>query len=179
MPEVVDLKKARLVSAARRGFRNWKSKFEETFDSDTRLRHISLSTIAFLALGKNETTFYLYDLIMNVEGLGSGFEFRELDSAKGMAVLDRYLFLLDRIRFETMKRLGWLEDYPGEDLSLVELIVQFDELAPSLQARPPGLSRQHPAYDDFRQMTTREREEFVRKLIPEAVKKMQNHSVTT
>jgi hypothetical protein len=37
---------------------------------------------------------------MNLLTLGSGFEFDELHSKQKMAVVDRYLFLLDRIRFE-------------------------------------------------------------------------------
>jgi hypothetical protein len=178
LPEIVDLEKARLDYAVKRAFRNWKSQFEEDFGSDTLLQHISHKTLVFLVRGMGESTFYLYDLIMNLQNLGSGFEFRQLNSKEGMAVMDRYLFLLDRIRFEYMRRLGWLESYPGENFSLVELIIHFDEMAPSLQTKPPLLNRQHAAYDVFCDMNISEREEFIRKLIPEALKKAQDHSTT-
>jgi len=178
MTDVVDLKKAQLEMKARRGYRNWTSKFGEDFTLSTRLPHITNNTLAFLSHGKEKGSFYLYDLIMNLQGLGSGFEFNELDTKDMMSVIDRYLFLMDRIRFEYIKRLGWLESYPGEEYTLVELIIQFEKLAPDLQAKPPLLSRDHPAYSNYRRMNSFEREELIRKLIPEALKEIQDHSTT-
>jgi len=178
MTEVVDLKKAQLEMRVRRGYRNWTSKFGEVFTSSTRLPHISNNTLAFLSHGKEMGSFYLYDLIMNLQGLGTGFEFNELDTKDKISVIDRYLFLLDRIRFEYIKRLGWLDSYPGEDVPMVEFIVQFDQLAPGLQAKPPSLSKDHPDYSKFRQMNSFEREELIRKLISEALKEIQDHSTT-
>ena len=97
---------------------------------------------------------------MNLQGLGSGFEFNELDTKDKMSVIDRYLFLLDQIRFEYIKRLGWLESYPGEEFTLVELIIQFDQLAPGLRAKPPSLSKDHPDYSKFRDMNSFQKEEL-------------------
>jgi hypothetical protein len=174
--EVVEIKKARLEMAVRRGYRNWKSQFKEDFGFQTHLSDISTKTLISLGYGKEKSTFYLFDLIMNIENLGSGFEFSEIDPKDKMAVLDRYLFLLDRTRFEYMKRLGWLENYPGEDFSLVDLILGFDRLAPRLQANTPTLSRDHDAYDEFQRMNVFEREELVRKLIPQALKHMEDQS---
>ena len=166
MSNVVDLEKARLDMMSRRGYRNWVSRFGEDFDLDTRLCDISLKSLVFLAQGKDKSTFYLFDLIMNLLSLGSGFEFNELNSKEKMTVMERYLFMLDRIRFEYMKRLGWLEGYPAEEFTLVELIVRFDQLAPRLQARTPYLRRDHPDYDKFCNLNTFEMEELIRKLIP-------------
>ena len=95
-----------------------------------------------------------------------------------MIVMDRYLFLLDRIRFEYMKRLGWLDSYPGEEFTLVEIVIKFDRLAPGIQAKPPVLSRDHPAYHKFCKMNLIEKEELIRKLIPQALKEIQDHSTT-
>lgn len=178
MTEVVEIQKARLEMAVRRGYRNWKSQFKEDFGLETRLADISTKTLVSLAHGKERSTFYLLDLIMNLENRGSGFEFSELNPKEKMTVLDRYLFLLDRIRFEYMKRLGWLESYPGEEYSLVDLILRFERLAPRLQGNTPTLSRDHPDYDDFRNRNVFEREELIRKLIPKALKHMENHSRT-
>jgi hypothetical protein len=176
--EVVEIKKARLEMAVRRGFRNWKSQFGEDFGPETHLSDISTKTLISIGYGKEKSTFYLLDLIMNLENLGSGFEFSEIDPKAKMAVLDRYLFILDRTRFEYMKRLGWLENYPGEEFALVDLIVEFDRLAPRLQANIPTLSRDHDAYDEFQKMNVFEREELVRKLIPRAIKHMEDQSTT-
>lgn len=164
--------------AVRKGFRNWKSQFGEDFNAGTRCSDLSEKTLALLAQGKDKSTFYLFDLIMTLEDLGSGFEFNELNPKEKMAVMDRYLFLLDRLRYEYMKRLGWLSEYPGQTDALIDLILHFDVLGPEYQSRTPHLSPDHPAFDKFTKMNTFEREEFVRKLIPQALKDIQNHSST-
>ncbi len=164
--------------AAKKAYRNWVSKLGESFNAKTQLSHISLRSIVFLAQGKEKSPFYLHDLIMNLLNLGSGFEFEELDSKQKMAVVDRYLFLLDRIRFEYMKRLGWLESYPGEEFTLVDFVIQFEALAPGLQTKTPVLSRNHPDYERFSKMGAFEKEEFIRKLIPKALREIQDSSTT-
>jgi hypothetical protein len=175
-PRVISLAEGRLLMAAKRGFRNWESRFKEPFDLNTRLPHISIRTLSYLAQGKDKGTFYLYDLIMNLHDLGSGFEFNELSPKEKMRIIDQYLFLLDQIRFECMKRLGWLESYPGEQFTLVELISQFEKLAPSIQAEVPVLSPNHAAHAQYTAMNTYEKESIIRKLIPEALKRIQTLS---
>ena len=177
-PHIIDLEEGRLLMAVKKGYRNWESRFKERFALETRLSQISIRTLSFLAQGKDKGTFYLYDLIMNLQNLGSGFEFNELSPKKKMAIIDQYLFMLDQIRFECMKRLGWLESYPGEALTLVELIRQFDTLAPGIQAEVPLLSRRHAGYEQYSMMNTYEKEGFIRKLIPEALKEIQDYSTT-
>jgi hypothetical protein len=174
MTDVVDLDKARLAAAAKKGYRNWTSQLEGSFDLETRLSHISIECLGLLAKGKEKSTFYLHDLIMNLLNLGSGFQFYELDSNEKMQVVDRYLFVLDRIRFEYMKRLGWLDDYPGEEMTIVNLILQYDELAPGMQAKAPMLSRNHPAYEKFSHMDAFDREGLMRGLIPKVLKEIQD-----
>jgi len=178
MQQVIDLEKRRLMLAVRRGFRNWTSRFKEEFGPDTRLCDLSFETLACLARGKDKGAFYLYDLIMNLKNLGSGFEFHELDPKNKMAVMDLHLFLLDRIRFECMRRLGWLEAYPGEEFTLVELIMQFDRLAPGLQAKIPLLSQDHPDYPQFFRVSTFDKEGVIRRLIPRLMKEIEAYSNT-
>lgn len=178
MSQVIEMEQGRLQMAVKRGYRNWKGQFREDFDEHTRFSDLSQETLAYLAQGKEKGTFYLYDLIMNLTWMGSGFEFNELSSKDKMTVIDQYLFLLDRIRFECMKRMGWLESYPGEDFTLVELITRFEELAPGLQAKVPVLSPHHPGYEEYAGMSTLDQEAFVRKLIPRAVSEIRNYSTT-
>lgn len=178
MTDIVDIQEARLALAVRRGYRNWRTQFGDEFGAQTRCSTLTDRTLALLAQGKDKSTFYLFDLVMALENLGSGFEFNALNPKEKMAVMDRYLFLLDRIRYEYMKRLGWLAEFPGEEFSLVELILSFNDLAPRLQAQAPLLSTEHPAYAAFTKMNAFEREEFIRKLIPEALKEIENHSTT-
>jgi hypothetical protein len=178
MKQVIHIENFRLDAAVRRGFRNWKSRFKEDFGRDTHLSQFSPDTLTFLVRGKEGSLFYLWDLIMNLEGMGSGFEFNELHSRQKMAVIDRYLFLLDSLRYEYMKRLGWLECYPGDDLSITELILGFDQFEQDLEAQIPVLSRTHPEFAKFDPMDSLEKKEFIRKLIARALKMLQNQSVT-
>jgi hypothetical protein len=172
MPDIVDIEKARLELKARKAYRNWVSQFREDFGLSTCLSHISDKTLSFLAKGAGDSTFYLYDFIMNLQDLGSGFEFNELNPKDKMTVMDKYLFLLDRIRFEYMSRLGWLSSYPGEEFTLTELIIKFDQLAPGMHAKPPALSEDHPSYQKFCEMSQFGKEELVRKLVYEALKEV-------
>ena len=169
MSEIVDIEKARLEIRAKKGFRNWTGRFEYFFGLSTRMKDIPENPLAFLAEGNQESSFYYYDLIMNIKDLGPGFEFDELAPADKLTAIDIHLFLLDRTRYEYMKRLGWLDGYPGEKYTLVELIMNFDDLAPDIQARPALLSRSHPCYREYISKNLFEKEEIIRKLIPEAL----------
>lgn len=176
MSEVIDIEEGRFQVAVRKGFRNWNSRFAEKFDEYTKISEMSFETISFLAQGKEKAPFYIYDLIMNIREMGSGFDFYELSPNRKMAVIDQYLFLLDRFRFECMKRLGWIRSYPGEDSPLAELIVHFERLGPELQSTAPVLSEDYPGYSRYREMNLLDKEAFIRKLIPRALKKAEDYS---
>lgn len=178
MTDIVDLAKARLDINVGKAYRNWIGRLGEDFGLSTCLCHISGKSLRLLAGGAGDSPFYIYDLIMNLQGLGSGFEFNELDSKDKMIVMDRHLFLLDLIRFEYMKRLGWLESYSGEESPIVDLILHFDQLAPGMHARPPVLNKDHPDYSRFCEMNQFEKEEFIRKLVGEALQKIVDYPVT-
>ncbi len=174
MSQVIDLEENRLILAVKKGFRNWTKRFNEPFGLTSRISQLSSGTLAFLAQGRETGGFFFYDLIMNLKGFGSGFEFDTLGPQKKMAVIDRYIFLLDRIRFECMKRLGLLQFYPGEERTLVDLIIHFDQLAPLLQAELPELSSNHPDYEIYAKMNTHDKEVFIRKLIPKVLEAFQD-----
>ncbi len=178
MTVVIDLKSAGLELAAKRGFRNWRTRFKENFGTETRCSDFSERTLTLLVKGKDGGAFYFFDLIMALLNHSSGFEFIDLDPSEKMGVMDRYLFLLDTMRYEFMKRLGWLEDYPGEGYTVVELILSFDQLAPRLQARTPELSKSHPSYEAYCRMSAFAKEEMIRKLIPRALRKIEDFSPT-
>jgi len=178
MPQLIDMEEGRRLLAAKRGFRNWVSRFKEDFGPKTRLCDLSLPTLYFLAQGRDKGAFYLYDLIMGLKSLGSGFEFHELDPKNKMKVMDLHLFLLDRVRFECMKRIGWLQSYPGEELTLVELIFEFERLAPGLQAKIPLLSPSHPEFPRFSAANVFDKEGVIRRLIPGLIKEIEGYSDT-
>ncbi len=179
MTQVISLEKGKTRILAKKAFRNWKSRFKEDFDPETCLGHISLETLSFLAQGKDKNTFYLYDLIMGLNHLGSGFEFNELSPKNKMRVIDQYLFLLDRIRYEGMKRLGWVKHYPGEEIPMVEMITRFEILAPNLQGQIPMMDPDYAGSKEFFSVTTFEKEGVVRKLIPRLLQMLQPFTKAT
>jgi hypothetical protein len=172
MSEIVDIEKARLEIRVKKGFKNWGGQFEYSFGLSTCMEDIPDKALAFLAEGDEKSSFYYYDLIMNLKDLGSGFEFNELEPEDKLTAIDIHLFLLDRARYEYMKRLGWLDCYPGEEYPLVELIANFDDLAPDIQAKPALLSQSHPCYREYISKNLFEKEEIIRKLIPKALNKI-------
>ena len=174
MSQVIDINESRMLVATRRAYRNWNSHFKEEFGPVTRTCHLSLGTLSYLAQPKEKGTFLLYDLIMNLKGLGSGFEFEGMSPDKKMIVIDHYLFLLDRLRFECMKRLGWLQEYPGEEYPLVELISDYEMLAPGLCAKIPVPGPDFPPCGDYYRMNNFEREAHIRKQIPTALEAIES-----
>lgn len=175
MTEVISLEKGKAHLLAKKAFRNWRSRFHENFTPDTCLGHISMAPLSFLALGKEKGTFYLYDLIMGLNQLGSGFLFNELSPRNKMRVIDQYLFLLDRIRYECMKRLGWIAHYPGEEIPLVEMIIRFQDLAPNLQAQVPTMNPDYEGSKEYFSVTPYEKEGVIRKMIPKLMKELQKY----
>jgi hypothetical protein len=172
MSEIVDIDKARLELRAKKSFKKWSNHFDCSFGISTKMKDIPDKALAFLAEGSPKSSFYYYDLIMTLRSLGSGSKFNEIEPAHKMAVIDIHLFLLDRARYEYMKRLGWLASYPGEEYPLAELIMNFDDLAPDLQAKPAVLSQSHPRYREYNSKNLFEKEQIIRKLIPDALNKI-------
>jgi len=178
MGKIVDIGKIKREIAIKKGFRNWESVFKERYTGDTRLRDLSIKTLIYLGKGKEDAPFYIYDLIMNLLGMGSGFQFYELKKDQKLFLMDCYLFLLDRIRFEIMRRLGWIESYPDQDQTIVDMITMFKGVETSIPLRLPQLSKEHPEYRRFIRMSDFEKEEFIRRMIPKALKKIVSYSTT-
>ena len=176
MTEIIDLREKRAHKMAGKAFRNWRKRFGEEFGMDTRISDISMPTLAFLASGGEDATFYIYDLVMNLLSGASGLQFESLSADEKIRVTERYFFLLDQFRFECMKRIGWIRNCPGENYRIVELIGSFDTVAPGLQACTPMLSESHPRYGEFAELRAIERESFVRGLIPDVLSELESRS---
>lgn len=178
MSDVIDLRRRLIARGVERALRNWRKRFHEEFAVDMTFSSLSMPTLSFLAMGREDSAFYFYDLIMNTRGMGSGFEFNLLKPTQKMLVTDQYLFLLDQARYECMQRFGWLRSRPGEGFKIIELIEDFDLVAPSIQADIPALSPSHPRYDEFSDLGVIERESFIRGLIPAVLDELERYSST-
>ncbi len=181
MARVLDMNEGKRRLAAKKGFDPWSRRFRTSLDEDTSIRQLDDSVIRYLVRGGEDSATALYELIMGIGGLGPGTRFHYLDSASKMSVTDITLFLLDLVRFETMYRLGWLEDYSFLEVPLVDLIQSFKHQFSAARHSSPPLCSTHPLYEEYAAEFEGDRNSFVRKLIPEAIKTfcdMEDDSVT-
>ncbi len=171
MAEVIDLERFRAKIAADQGFRTWLARFQEQFGPDTRLADLSASTLLFLATPGEENLYVYFDLVMGAQGLGGSARFRldEVDNAEKLRIMDTAFALVDRVRFEVMRRLGWVEDVPGEELPLIQLVRRAWRQGDAFSREAPELSQQHPDYPAFARLAGLDRVVFIRRLIPRAV----------
>lgn len=171
MAEIIDLERFRQKIAADQGFRTWLRRFREQFGPETRFKDVSDRTLLFLATPGEDHLYVFFDLVMGAEGLGSSLRLRlnDLDHPAKQRLLDLVLELLDRSRFEVMRRLGWVHSVPDEELSIIQVLQEARRRKQTFSCQPPSLSPQHPEYVRYQSLPARDRDIFVRRLIPPAV----------
>jgi hypothetical protein len=110
---------------------------------------------------------------MGVKNLGKGAQFHSLDTSQKMAIMDIAIFLLDQLRFECMRRLGWINGYATMTIPMVDLISKFETGFAAAKNQTPELSPAHPRYQDYLNEFDMDRGAFLRRLIPEAIETFQ------
>lgn len=170
MGSLLYISECRRRIAAKKVLNPWLRRFGISFDENTSIRRLDHRVIKSLVMGGEDSSSALYELIMGIKGLGPAARFHYLDSKSKMGVTDITLFLLDLVRFEAMYRLGWLEDYPFLEISLVDLVQSFQDKFSAAGNGAPALSAAHPLYEKYAAEFEGDRNSFVRKLIPEAIK---------
>lgn len=168
--EVIDLERFRTKMAADQGFRTWLARFQEQFGPDTRLRDLSPTTLLYLASPGEENLYVFFDLIMGSRGLGGSLRFRlnDLEQDDKLKIMDTAFALVDRVRFELMRRLGWVE-VAGDEETIIGLVRQAWRRANDFSRAVPSLSKTHPDYPAYARLNTMDRVVFIRRLIPRAV----------
>lgn len=171
MAEVIDLERFRAKMAADQGFRTWLARFQEQFGPQTRLQDLSPQTLLYLATPGDENLYVNFDLIMGAQGLGGSLRFRldDLDYPAKMKIMDTAFALLDRERFEIMRRLGWVKEPPGLNTPIIELVQQAWRLGADFARQVPQLSSGHAAYQAYAKLSPMDRVVYIRRLIPQAV----------
>jgi hypothetical protein len=86
-----------------------------------------------------------------------------------MRVVDIHLLLADHVRFEMMRRLGWLTGLPCQDISLIEMIQRFEALKQQSKLHPPELNDSHPDHGAYRQLARGDQEVFIRRMLRDAI----------
>jgi hypothetical protein len=169
--EIIDLERFRSKIAADQGFHSWLSRFQEQFGPETRLQDLSSSTLLYLATPGEENLFVFFDLVMGAQGLGGSVRFRldDLDNDVKMQIMDTAFALVDRVRFEVMRRLGWVVPAPDAKAPIIQLVRRAWRLGAGFGQEPPALSPEHTDYPAYARLTPMDRVVFLRKLIPRAV----------
>ena len=173
MGEVIQLETVRRQLAAKRGFHYWSRRFGEVLSENTRLQDLSDATLGKLIQAGEQTTQALNELIMGVQNIGPENQLQWMNNTQKMAIMDMAIFLIDQIRFECMRRLGWIESYQTINTSLVDIISDFADWHSSGQAYTPALAPDHPRYGEYQKEFDTDRMAFVRRLIPEAIETFQ------
>ena len=169
MANVIYIDQYKNQKLSRRCFNSWKVRFRETYTNSTQLAEISDKTLLYLATPGEKSTSTFYELIQNINDLTPQQPNPTTDSATEVEKMDIHFYLADKVRFEMMVRLGWLESYPQQQLPIIELVRQFKENHLDLFNNPPQLSTNHPGYEEFRKLIIREQELFIRKLFVSAL----------
>ena len=169
MTKVVDLQKYRTKSVEQKGFGPWQKRFAETFDSATRLENLSDSTLYYLAQPGESSSVAYYEVIMGILGLGPAIKFYYLDNSEQMLVVDLHLFLADQIRFEMMRRLNWITGFEGRKYSILMMVQEYNRIKENCRENPPELARSNSDYAGYHQLTTGDKEVFIRRMLQEAL----------
>ena len=173
MAVILDLQQQRRHLLAKRGFETWTRRFSDSFDEETCLEDLSDTTLRTLIQSEEASSMLLYGLIMGFMGLGKGAKFFDLESRARMEVMDISLFLLDQLRFEVMRRLGWVEPSPFCLVPLLDLVERFSTVYSGMKNQTPDLLKSHPRYREYQEVFEGDRAVFVRKMIPDAIQAFQ------
>jgi hypothetical protein len=174
MTKIVDLQTYRVKAVEQRGFGPWKKRFGESFDAQTRLANLSDQTLYFLAQPGEPSSVAYYEVSMGVLNLGPAAKFHYLGNMEQLLVVDLHLFLADQVRFEMMRRLGWIRDFEGLKYGIIELIQKFEELKDNFRLNPPILAESRPDFAEYARLTSGDKEVFIRRMLNQALDTFKN-----
>ncbi len=169
MAEIFNLDQLRSQLLEQKVFSPWRKRFGHSFTSDTRILNIPDQTLLYLSQPGEESALAFYELIMGVLDLGPAINFSNIDKQAQLYVMEIHLFLSDLFRFEMMRRLGWIDPIECGINSLIELVMHFDTYKNFCREKPPQLSKTHPDYNAYQTLHERDREGFIRRLLPGAL----------
>ena len=175
MAKVVSLESLKNQKAAKRGFREWQRRFKTLpiLDEHTRWSDLPDELILFLAEDDEDSRPIIHDLLTGTLGLGSGYEFESLPPDQLLPLLDIYFILIDQVRFECMRRLGWVNEIPLGNKPIIGLIKDSKPGVISTLTETPRPTPKHPAYPEYCLLKEMEKMACIRRTIPEAVKQFQ------
>lgn len=170
MGKLVDIKEFNLTRAAKSGAARWSAHFKgQILTRRTTLEEISGEELIGLGRIDQEAAYRLQDIVMAILELGAHAKFDYLSPRDKLKVIDSYLFLADQVRFECMRRLGWVRGFPGEGRPLVEIVLYPIEIKKEHLSTPPEMLDAHPRYGEWFKRRTMDGEAVIRSIMPEAL----------
>jgi hypothetical protein len=169
MAKIVNLQVYRDKELEQRCFGPWQRRFGEPYKNKTRLSDLSDKTLYYLALPGDNSTNAFYEFIMGVLGLGLSPKFHYLQNEDQLQVVDIHLFLADQVRFELMRRLGWLQNFSSENETLLSMVQKITDFKAASRESPPILAESHPEYDAYQELTQGDKEVLIRRLLQDAL----------
>jgi hypothetical protein len=173
MAVILELQHERRRIVARRGFAGWAKRFPDLLNEKTCMADLSDTMLRALGQSGEASSTLIHDLVIRLMGLGNGVGFHDLAREARLAVMDVSMFLLDQIRFEVMRRLGWVENSPVFHVPILDLVERFPTVYSSMKGHSPALLRSHPRYHEYQKAFEGDRSVIVRRLIPDALEAFQ------
>lgn len=169
MGELVNLGEHRRNRVAVMAFGRWEQKVGFRPPPEARISDLPDPVLACLAELGREATLAIYDLVLGVRGWGPGERFSFLEAKPKVEALDAFLFLADQVRFDLMRRLGWVRGVASESYSLLELAARPQDIQTQFQPPLPVLTPQYPRFGEVERRLSVEPAAVIRSLIPEAL----------
>jgi hypothetical protein len=169
MNKIVDLERYRSQVLKQRYFGAWEERFGEEFALSDRLTDISDQSLYRLACPGDDSNQAFYEVIMGTLELGPAAKFGYLEDDDKLRVVNVHLFLVDMVRFELMRRLGWLCHYAAFNECIVELVHRSEDIKTRCRNQGPELVPTHPKYNDYCMLVPRDKDAFVRSLLTDAL----------
>lgn len=175
MADIIPLASFKEQTAIRDGFQYWRTLFEEPLDGKTRLSDLTPETLNYLSEPGDESMLALHAMIIGFLGLGASTAFDELGSSLQCDIIDISLFISDQIRFEMMFRLGWLDNFQGNQHPLYDMVTDFVAIKAHCNAHCPTLSKHHKDFERYAGLFERDQQVFIRRRFPEALEAFNRH----
>ncbi|MCU0559211.1 MAG: hypothetical protein MUD16_03360 [Desulfobacterales bacterium] len=175
MAQILDLKSFRDKSLELKCFGPWRKRFGDAYGIDARVADLSDKALFCLAQPGENSSLAFYELIMGALDLGPAAKFYYLENDQQMRVVDIHLLLADLVRYELMRRLGWVGGFAGARLSLVEVVRNFESARQLARSSPPELSEAHPEFAAYRRLTSGDKDVFIRRLLRDAIDAFKLH----
>lgn len=167
MAEIIDLRERREIIRGSQLLVEWARALGFSIGPECSIGDLPDSLLWLLAKADPKGQSELEKLILLVRK-GKKAPSKILDPEERIELLDVTLFLLDHIRFECMRRLGWIETMEANKIPLAKLLSESVEGLKEMK-QIPSLKEDNPNFYRFQSLPTMEKDSFIRRQIPQAL----------